>query len=389
MNSTSMPSKKVVLVRKIDKKNGYIIPIEKVNEIYITGQDLTYDKMIGKVPLTEEEKRKYPHVINPHSLLRIRDHKKLDVENDAYDKALYDLMIASRTIAKSKSHFDKDPIQYVGYIFDMEEDAKATIQKEDAIYTAMTLIRDLPVDSYKPTVLLMNHMVKNKFYIPPTGVSLELQKAKMLEACRQYPEAVKNCFPAYNPGIERYGFVLELIEYKIIKESGRGELFYEKELLGSSVDQVLSYLDKEPNSHMKRVFAHRLQVAKGLVTQEKIDVVLESDFIADVNYLKALILDDDAGSFKEKYPVFVTKYSMYVSQDKYIRDMAVLSKYMHKISSSSERESFKISLEERDLESLHRAFTVKSPYVREEAEEFWEDKEKLIEYMVNKKIPNA
>ena len=56
--------KQIILTTQVLKKNPFFIPIEKRANRYITGQDLTTDKMIGKTPLTPEEEKKYPYVID-------------------------------------------------------------------------------------------------------------------------------------------------------------------------------------------------------------------------------------------------------------------------------------------------------------------------------------
>lgn len=386
-----MPRRKVVFVREIEKKHGWTIPIEKMNGRYLTGQDIGYDKSIGKKPLTPEEEKKYPYVINPHNLYKIQNHKSINLD-DPYEKVIYDLMIISLKIAKSESEYKQWPHKYIGYIYDAEEEARQIVSKEDSIYEAMQLIRDLPAEKYKSVILLLNYTIKSPFYVSVSGVSLDFQRAKLLGACREHPEKVKGCFPKYNPGIEKYTFILELIEYKVIRETARGEYFYEKEPLGYSIEEVLSFLSKQENSQLNKVFTHRLAIAKGEITDEKAGLSAksrESVFADKLRDLKSFIVDDDAKGFKNAYLNLLREYEDFCNTATYLDDMKKLKDYMQKIALAEQRHELKSTFNDRSIDSLHKAFMPGAVYQREEAEDVWDDKEKLIDYMINKKYPNA
>ena len=386
-----MPRRKVVFIREIEKKHGWIIPIESMNGKYLTGQDLEYDKSIGKKPLTPDDEKKYPYVINPHNLYRIQNHKSIDLTN-FYEKAIYDLMIISKKIAKSEIEYKQWPMKYIGYIYDAEEEARQIVSKEDNIYEAMQLVRDLPAEKYKGVILLLNYTIKSPFYVPVSGVSLDFQRAKLLEACREYPDKVKNCFQKYNPGIDQYMFILELIEYKVIRETQRGQYFYEKEPLGSSMEEVLSFLTKQDNSQLKKIFTHKLAIGKGEITDEKVSASphdREGEFANKVRDLKSLIVDDDAKVFKNGYLNLLREYEDFCNTTKYLDDMQKLKDYMQKIALVEQRHELRGELNEKDIGTLHKSFGPKSVYQREDVDKIWDDKEKLIDYMVNKRYPNA
>jgi len=57
---------RVVFMKKIWRKHNWYVPIVKEKEgVFLTGQDLSYKKMIGEEQLTKEERELYPFVIDP------------------------------------------------------------------------------------------------------------------------------------------------------------------------------------------------------------------------------------------------------------------------------------------------------------------------------------
>ena len=71
------------MVKPIYKKTPWIIPIEQLSpNNYLTGQNLSYEKMIGKMELTPEEKQKYPFVIDPTASYKAPDFQGYDITTD-------------------------------------------------------------------------------------------------------------------------------------------------------------------------------------------------------------------------------------------------------------------------------------------------------------------
>lgn len=391
MTQTQNPSiKRIVFIERVHIKNIWTIPIELMDGRYITGQDLAFKKMIGKDPLTEEEKKKYPYVVNPENFYKIGHLKNLNMSND-YDKAMYNLIIASLVIASSKSKYDQQSVEFIGYFHDEEEEAVEINRIEDEIYEASTLIRDLPLLKYKGIVLLLNYLIKGSFFIP-ANVSPDVQRSKMLKACKDNPTDVKKCFPKYNKGVEKYSFILELIEAKIIRETTRGEFFYEKEYLGDSLDAIIRTLGKADTKYLKEIFIHRLKLVKG----ESIGDIPAgdkrgNDFKSKVQELKALIVDKDDGGFAREYKLFVANYSDMFGDEDHTEDVIILKEHMDLVKLSQERENLIDSFKVKSLTNIQKSFTVPgSPFKKDEVPEgVWDDKEKLIEHMVNIKLPNA
>ena len=110
-------SNKIKLVlenRACKHHNAFYIPIVQENNIFYTGQKLSTQKMLGDVPLTEEELKLYPYVINPLQTHKVPNGRMFDVD-DITDKAIYDLIGLSEKIAPSKSEYN--PSKHKGYFF--------------------------------------------------------------------------------------------------------------------------------------------------------------------------------------------------------------------------------------------------------------------------------
>ena len=110
------------------KKSPYTIPIFGESGRFRTGQKLDTSKIISgrmkgnepaliPVALTEEERAKYPVVIDPTNHYKVR-HLQWLYKDDDSDKAILNLLLISGYWAENKSLFDKNPVKYHGYLDD-------------------------------------------------------------------------------------------------------------------------------------------------------------------------------------------------------------------------------------------------------------------------------
>jgi hypothetical protein len=383
--------KMIIFTEPINKKVSWDIPIEIVNDRYITGQDLSNEKMLGKKPLDKDEAEKYPYVINPENFYKIRHRTKLDI-NKPYDKAIYDLILISRKIAKSESDYKNNHQSYIGYFYDEVESAKTENQFEENAFKAMKLIHDLPIEKFKSIVTLFNYVSKKPGYIPVSGVSTEIQKNRLLKACRENPEDVMNCFPEYNEGIGEYGYILDLINVNIIRDTGNNEYFFEQKYLGSSIDEVIRTIAKKENQHLKQVFNHRLALKHGTIPQGDIttDKERKNEFSFKLKALKSLAFDQKDAEFISEYQKTMAAYADLAGDFSFREEVKTVENHFKNITYNSEKKEFEDNLKKRDLKSLQQGInSPKSIFSKEDCIDFWDDEQKLRDYMIKTKYPNA
>lgn len=384
--------KKIIFTKDIYKRVPWDIPIEIVDGTYLTGQELDYQKMIGEEPLTEAESKKYPYVVNPLNFYKITHFTTLDLSKP-YDKALYNLIVISKKVAKSKGEYDDGSKQYVGYFFDEHEEAKRQNSFDDLVFEAMKLVRALSIEKYASVILLYNYVSSKGAHIPPSGISIDVQRNRLLQACKTTPEDILKCFPEHNKGIEQFGYILDLINAGIIRETASKEFFFEARYLGNSIEEVLRNIGKSENEHLKQIFDSRLAIAKGGAAaghRPMSEKERRTSFLFKVKDLKSLIFDENNEDFIASYQTLLREYPDLVSDKEFRADIKKIEEYFVSLKDSSDKEKFIKELEKKDLEGLKRSIaSAKTPYNKDDCADFWDDEEKLREYMIATKYPDA
>lgn len=376
----------------------------------MTGQDLTHDKMIGKEPLTEEEQKKYPYVIDPFNQLQATHLSKFNME-DPYEKAVYGLILASKKIAPSEKAYEKTPARFDGYFFDKELDAIEENSLADDIYEAETLVRHASLETHRHIATMLNYFIKGDFYIAVANISPDLLKNKLFKACKEHPEDVKKCFPKYNKGIEKFQFVLEAISNNLIRETQHGEFFYEQEHLGSSIEDVIAKLQKYEGRGIRQILESKIaKIKSGIPIDERES---DSDFQARIKDLKVFIVDKQAVAFEDGLKQLYKDFPYLTGDQQYADEMDMLDKHLKVLKGDNgpsdkkeekrpetkldpekeleiKKKNLRTDLEKKDLEALQ--VSVKhhmTPYKEEDCEDVWNDRDKLIDYMINTKLSDV
>lgn len=383
--------KKIVFPdRRIYRKVPWNIPVEILNNQYLTGQDLTFKKMIGEEPLTEEEQEKYPFVLNPLDNHKIAHGTILNLEKP-YDKAIYDLIMISKQIAISESHYGGQPVGHVGYFFDELESAILENDKEELALEAQILIRELPVERYAEIIRLYNYISRRTEYIAHKGISPQIMKNKLMKAAREFPEDIKKCFPQHNEGIQEYSFVLELIGIGVITENARRQFFYQTKFLGENIDEVITNLRKRDYAEVLSIMTNRLELKKGSsdATPSTIEERKET-FKGKLTEMKSLLFDGKESEFMTLYTDTMASYPDVIATGDFKEEIDQVESRQKAIIFGKEVEKFRNEIAEKELKELQSAISHhKTPYKKEDCEAFWEDETKLREYMVSIKYPNA
>ena len=383
---------------KVYKKHPWSVPIEKVGNEFLTGQDLSTEKMTGKKSLTEEERKKFSFVLNPNNFYKSRDRQWYDLRIEE-DFTLYKLILFSRMIAPSERVYKGDIMKYIGYFYDPEREAIDENKMLDLAFEAEEYIRGIPLERYEEIILLLNYKLKsNEFNITPKGISPDRQKREMINASRKWPSEILDCDPSRNKSIEEDIFILQLIHYDIISQRVNNELFYGKEYIGTTITDVKEYLRKETRIHLRQKFNALLSEKQGKISKEAAQKVLAKADLSDssvvdqyntyIMQLKAGIYDNNTEGMKSAlegmkklFPELITRN---ISPSLTIAEAEELyNNHFPDIEGKRFREQMGLL----DLEKLRAKIKHHmSNYKESECKDIWEDKDKLIDYMVKKKF---
>lgn len=396
------------MTKAVYKKSPWIIPIEQVApNTFNTGQQLTFDKMIGKTALTEEEKSKYPFVIDPTGNYRVPDRQSYDVSVDQMgvpvnyrDYAMYKLILNTGEFAEDKIKYDLSPMKYVGYFYDKESEAVRYNAIDDLRYEAETLIRESNLDTRKRVAMLLNYKMPDKeFFINLKSTSDDILKRELVKASREHPELLMSCFQEKNPGIEKEIFIVELLFYGLIQQKPDGDIYSGTRYLGNSIDDVVKSLSKFEMQGDMNKWGIQLSEMKGNKpihermyappsARDGVNMLSPIEqFEEHVARMKAAILDEDPDAaigymthIKRIYPEVIKIAPKYPFEFvKYEDKIAKLQIAQEKVLNSQEIELNGKTLEELQAKIKHHM----TPYKKEDCVDFWNDKDKLIQYMIS------
>lgn len=314
----------LIFQERVYQNHPYPIPILKVGErLYITGQNLEYSKMVGEKPLTEQERKEYPYVINPLSIYRATHRQKFDI-SDPQQRALYKLLILTGDIAPSEAEYNMSPAKFKGYFFNRHKAAQDQIDEMDYIYKAMTFIKSLPDHELRSVASMLNIIITDKeFFIPVQKATIPTIKNDLMKAAQKFPKQVVQADPKENPGIEQERHIVDLISNKVLTRKQDGSIYFNREYVAADFAGVKKYMANPENDTKLKRWAIMLDEKKGIATKTDVkEVTNESDPMQDYldlsSKLKSALFDklvDESVSYmkelevayqsvKNKYPAF-------------------------------------------------------------------------------------
>lgn len=388
---------KAVFERKIYRMYNWTIPIIENGGRYITGQNLEYSKMIGEKPLSEEETKLYPFVINPLSFYKLPNGLSLNLD-DASDQALYNLALLSGKMAKTKGEFKK--ASHVGYFEDKELEASIEISAARNKSNALAKIFSLNEADINSVALMLFYSTKKEdFEVNMNSSSSNAKQSAMIKLAEKNPQAILNCFKEYNPEVEDDLFIYKLVYYKLIIKTATD--FYEAsngtrgKYIGKSINDVKDYLNNKSNFSVKDKFIKLLkQHETGLTVSIPIDVAKgEVDVEAKkemlLSKIKAFMFDSENESASEKIELYVNTFG----RDSKINDL--IDKHNKTIEANKQKQNdlrmaeLKANYQTMELEALLKMFNMKgNKFSLTDVAEFSQDKEKVIDYMISKLSEN-
>jgi len=228
------------------------------NGVVLTGQHrtsenpigLTTDQMVGKVKLTDEQKKKYPYVINPDHMFPLWNRRKFDISTNRDGEPVnpkdYAEFIMIRdfsygVVAPSKSKVKTGTSRF--YINDAEAEAKVTISLEDKIYDAQKYVREeCSIERYNELAMLLNYKIPN-FNIDVKGMSDVMVRQRLYTACKENPDAVLSC---KEDGAGDDLFILKAATYGILRKMG-DEFYDGPKFIGKGLGGVKAFMNNPAN----------------------------------------------------------------------------------------------------------------------------------------------
>ena len=388
---------KAVFEKKIYRIYNWTIPIVENGGRYITGQNLEYSKMIGEKPLSEEELKLYPFVINPLSFYKLPNGLSLDLD-DASDQALYNLAILSGKMAKTKAEFKK--ASHVGYFEDKELEATIEISAARNKSNALAKIFSLNEADINSVALMLFYSTKKEdFEVNMNSSSSNAKQSAMIKLAEKNPQAILNCFKEYNPEVEDDLFIYKLVYYKLIIKTATD--FYEAsngtrgKYIGKSINDVKDYLNNKSNFSVKDKFIKLLkQHETGLtvtipvdIAKQEVDVESKKEML--LSKIKAFMFDSDDENANEKIELYVNTFG----KDSKINEL--IERQNKKIEADIQKQNdsriaeLRANYEGMELEALLKMFNMKgNKFSLTDVAEFSDDKAKIIDYMISKLSEN-
>jgi hypothetical protein len=236
---------RVYLTRPAHRKNGFIVPIIEDNGRFQTGQDLTYEQMIGKEPLSKEQKEKYPFVINPEVQHKLKHNINMDI-NQADARAIISLALISNYIAKSKAEYNSG--HHEGYVIDKENDAIVELDLNIKIAKAFEIISNTKTEDINILCTLVS--LQNNSPSLDDAISEKQKISALYKIAKELPDNIINCSAEHNPKIEDEMFVAYCVKHNLIRKRGNSYALYENNkevaLLGTTMMKTIAFLEGNP-----------------------------------------------------------------------------------------------------------------------------------------------
>jgi len=384
MSENSLENRKVRVI--CGTKNGknpnrefpYIIPITKTKSGYLTGQNLPTEKMLNPALLNETERKSIPYVIDPTDHLRVNHSEWLRLDNPV-DKARYELLLLSKKWAKSKKEYNDNKSIYDGYLEDRTIESKTNNDLRDQQFEVESLLRKSTVEDQKRIALKLNSMIPI-FNANVNNLTIDELKNILLDACRDFPDKVKECFSQYNSKVEFEFFILELVQHGILKKNPDGSYFDGKDYIGSNMTNIELWVDKNENSYRKNKWAGLLQERKGNIGAVVVDPKEKEEAMVTACqkalYEKNIIEAEEAINILQKYFDNNPKLSEFRNNLELLKSPKVTESGIEELTKFSE------DLAKKTIEQLRT--TIKhhnSPYKEEDCVDIWGNKDSLIKYM--------
>jgi len=303
---------RLIAVVNRHKKHPYTLPIPeaKIGNTFVTGQhidplndktkdNLTREQMLGTEKLTDEQKKRFPYVVNPMRPIKISNVQTLNIAIPE-QKAIYDLVLLSGKVALSKFDYEVDKKRYYFYIDDPERNSVLVISRDEKIYKAKGIIYNATEDGLIDLALLANYHMSG-FTLDVESSSLGVIKASLLTQCESNVDAIEKVFSS---ALEDDLFLLNLVRFKILTRKGSD--FYDgTNFVGNSLDRVKEYMKQKENAQLKDKWWKLLLEKRGKLSTFNSPKESKTNVAAALKDLKIALFDEKKEQAQMFYDVLV------------------------------------------------------------------------------------
>lgn len=242
----------------------FTVARSKQTGMFVTGQQdiLSYEKMIGKERLTDEEKKELqmgssPYIINPDNTHNAVHNRKFDLsyrivgpnsEKDRVylnpkDYAEFRFFMLQPKICYGKHNYQKS--KHAFYFEDKEQENIRIIEEKDLRWQAESFVRSkLPMSRWSDIIMLLNYEISS--YSRDVSIMTENEiRADVLKACEDHPKLILKLDSQEADSIV---FVLKLLRYGMVTRQNMTDFYAGGTYIGGSLESVIAYCHRQENA---------------------------------------------------------------------------------------------------------------------------------------------
>jgi hypothetical protein len=201
---------------------------------------LTANQMLGIDPLTEEQKRRFPFIVDPKTIYKFQHNYIFDLDNPEHEQLLKFLLTVAPGVAPSLREFRKG--KHTHYIEDAVEEAKVAVQGVNVMYEALKHIKESSFEKVKDVAMYFNYSRKG-FSINMKSASADEVYGALYKVCQDEPNEIIKCF---SRAMQDEMLVIKMIEMGVITQKG-SDFFEGSDFLGSSMNATIEFIRKKEN----------------------------------------------------------------------------------------------------------------------------------------------
>jgi hypothetical protein len=364
-------------VRKVYQKVPFQLLPARYRNTYVTGQhidpdkeetfgNLTLNQMLGTEPLTPEQRKVFPYVINPEETQMYVDRTEFNLEVPM-DKARYDLLILYERASRTRKEYKKGTHYF--YFEDKTKEAKVEINETDKWFEAVSKVKECGQEKIYDVAIYLNYLVPDINLTK--NMPYDIIIAEIYKLCKSQPDKV---IMSFDPRVTENVFILKLEGYGILtRKEGN---FYDGARFLGKLEQVVDYMNKKDNSAIIDRWNQQLLERQGKIPQTQIVKDEETPESLKV-MIKSKLFDEDYNG-ANKYYLKLMKYIPGANEE--------TEKFYHQIVKGmddlkgSKLNELRKEYEGKELEEL---YAIASNSKRKKTD--WEglDKLKMVEYLLS------
>ena len=201
---------------------------------------LTSNQMLGLEPLSEEQKRRFPFIIDPNTIYKFQHNYIFDLDNPEQEQLLKFLLTVAPTVAPSLREFRNG--KHTHYIEDAVAEAKVAVQGVNIMYEALKHIKESSFEKVKDVAMYFNYSRKG-FSIDMRSASADEIYGALYKVCQDEPNEIIKCF---SRAMQDEMLVIKMVEMGVITQKG-SDFFEGSDFLGSSMNATIEFIRKKEN----------------------------------------------------------------------------------------------------------------------------------------------